>query len=710
MRRRSAHRPSRAAGRGGIASALLCCVVQLLLFQQEDADAFIVISLPSSVSPRPRSLDVTETRPFCMRVLGMSTNSGGAKSGNTTPNDDDGDDESPPSLTVVVVGGGWAGFSAADALASSSTKNQKIQIHLLDASPRGPGGLASGGWRSPKLGLPVEAGIHGFWREYRNTFATMERLGLDLDRVLTPYTPSLLVSSSGRVALAPVLGGAKKATSSSRIDSTAPTTTIDDWTNPSRVAKQLAELLPPPLDVALLSEFNPDSPLTVVDRLSGIGLLGAWADFGPEDDASWLRYDTVSAESLFRQTVSPQLYTELVTPLLHVLPMTPGYDCSAAAALSCFHAFALQAAGAFDVRWCRGSISEMIFDPWVEQLQQQQQQQQDSSCTKTTTGAAVEIRGSARVTSITENTAAAGATTGETNKKDESSSASQKPYTVTLNDSSDTIDCDAVILAVGATAAGRLIDACPPLLALPGKYRDQWKQLRGITCVAVRLFLKFMPRSLVEAMKDTPVTVCGPKVGNLPLLVETGFCIYDLTRLQDWCGSSSSSPSSSSLEMTAVVEVDYFRADAIAALDDASIVDLALQSIEAALDVQCLDRKLVVDAAIVRARSAVSHFCVGSASLSPPVKLTKGLYMCGDWVDRRGHASWSTEKAVVTGRQAAAAVALDFKLDCDNTDVIPAAPDTPQLAELRRVSTLTRKLGLIQPKSFPMPPWASLAK
>ena len=152
--------------------------------------------------------------------------------------------------------------------------------------------------------------------------------------------------------------------------------------------------------------------------------------------------------------------------------------------------------------------------------------------------------------------------------------------------------------------------------------------------------------------------------------------------------------------------MDFFRADAIAALDDdASIVDLALQSIEAALEVDRLDRKLVVDAAIVRARSAVSHFCVGSAALSPPVKLTKGLYMCGDWVDRRGHASWSTEKAVVTGRQAAAAVALDFKLDCDNTDVIPAALDTPQLAELRRVTTLARKVGLIQPKSFPMPPW-----
>ena len=130
-------------------------------------------------------------------------------------------DESP--LTVVVVGGGWAGFTAADALASMASPpavdadgrqqqpkqpaaDVSIKIHLLDASPRGLGGLA-GGWQTRRRQLPVEAGIHGFWREYRNTFDVMEHsIGLDLDQVLTPYTPSLLVSSSGRVALAPVLG------------------------------------------------------------------------------------------------------------------------------------------------------------------------------------------------------------------------------------------------------------------------------------------------------------------------------------------------------------------------------------------------------------------------------------------------------------------------------------------------------------------------
>jgi NADPH-dependent 2,4-dienoyl-CoA reductase/sulfur reductase-like enzyme len=106
-------------------------------------------------------------------------------------------------LRVVIIGGGWAGFSAADALSASK---DDVEIILLDASPRGPGGLAAG-WRSPSPKRSVEAGIHGFWREYRNTFAVLERLGLEVNEVLTPYILYILVfGESGRVPLAPVLG------------------------------------------------------------------------------------------------------------------------------------------------------------------------------------------------------------------------------------------------------------------------------------------------------------------------------------------------------------------------------------------------------------------------------------------------------------------------------------------------------------------------
>lgn len=549
---------------------------------------------------------------------------------------------------VVVVGGGWAGFTAADTLARASSN---VSVTLLDASQRGPGGLA-GGWRTPKTGRPVEAGIHGFWREYRNTFAMIENIGLDLDDVLTNFTPSILVSENGRVALAPVLGNTMDKPNHLQADNL-------DWSNPRSLLEQIAPLLPSPLDVALLADFNPDSELSIADRISGIGLLGAWSDFIQEDRDSWERYDKISAENLFRSiaSISPNLYRDLVAPLLHVLPMTPGYDCSAAAALSCFHFFALQSRGAFDVRWCRGSISERIFNPWVEKLRES-----GNVC----------IQGSARVTSIEHYG-------GE--------------YTVMINNKVS-VTCDAVVLAVGATAAGRLIDSCPPLQKIPN-LASKWKELRGVSCVAVRLFFAELPPSLASAMSDSPVVVCGPNIGGAPQLVETGFCIYDLSRLQDDFKGGG----------FVGLEVDFFRADAIAKMRDGDIIKLTLDAVQTALGVESIDMELVEDSAVIRALNAVSHFCVGSASKSPPVRITNGLYICGDWVDRSGHASWSTEKAVVTGLQVANAIDRDFGLDCRQA-VIPAAADTPQLMGLRKAAKAWRNAS--PPRSFPVSPWLPL--
>ena len=220
----------------------------------------------------------------------------------------------PSRRHVIVVGGGWAGYTTAAALSTSSD----CSVTLLEASPRATGGLA-GGWRT-KGGRPIEAGIHGFWREYQNTFAEMRRAGVDPDSVLSDFTPSVLFSKNGRVATAPVL--AAPPTTSSQSPSP---------TNPNELLGRLAALLPAPLDTALLADFDADR-LSPLDRASAVGLLGAWADFEQEGEASWALYDKISAERLFKGLggVSPKLYDELVSPLLHVLPMAPGFDTSAA--------------------------------------------------------------------------------------------------------------------------------------------------------------------------------------------------------------------------------------------------------------------------------------------------------------------------------------------------------------------------------------------
>ena len=158
---------------------------------------------------------------------------------------------------------------------------------------------------------------------------------------------------------------------------------------------------------------------------------------------------------------------------------------------------------------------------------------------------------------------------------------------------------------------------------------------------------------------------------------------------------------------------DFHRADEIAELDDDAAVALALRAAAAALEVApgVLAPSMVVDRAVVRARRAVSHFNVGSAALSPGVRLDGikgGLYACGDWVDRTGHASWSTEKAVVTGRQAAAAVAVDLELGGVDAAVRPAEPDTAPLAALRTLAQGARAAALGADALPPPAPWAAL--
>jgi hypothetical protein len=105
---------------------------------------------------------------------------------------------------------------------------------------------------------------------------------------------------------------------------------------------------------------------------------------------------------------------------------------------------------------------------------------------------------------------------------------------------------DAVVLAVGATAAARLRASSPLLQAQLST--SGFDRLRGITCVAVRLYLTpasyrtaglgggafdstLLPPNAASAMVASPVLVAGPAIGGLPELRETGFCVYDLQRL-----------------------------------------------------------------------------------------------------------------------------------------------------------------------------------
>lgn len=244
-------------------------------------------------------------------------------------------------------------------------------------------------------------------------------------------------------------------------------------------------------------------------------------------------------------------------------------------------------------------------------------------------------------------------------------------------------------------------------------------KLRGVTCVAVRLFLQpdskvtsglsggeydktQLPPKLANAMKDSPVTVCGPGIGGFESLTETGFCIYDLQRMHEEFAVKDVDQGNN---RTAVLEIDFYRADSIADMNDDEVVNLALQTIAATYKISPLEKKSVIDFAVLRARSAVSHFAPNSASYSPEVKIGSGIYACGDWIDRKGHASWSTEKSVVTGRQAALALSIDFSLKNSACDVIETIPDTAALTALRKSTKVLRNIIPPPDNTAPPSPW-----
>ena len=279
------------------------------------------------------------------------------------------------------------------------------------------------------------------------------------------------------------------------------------------------------------------------------------------------------------------------------------------------------------------------------------------------------------------------------------------------------------MLAIGAVAAGRLAASSPALSSLP--LTKSFHKLRGVTCIAVRLFLKphyiisknlkggsysktQLPPDVANAMIDSSVAVCGAGIGDISELKETGFCIYDLQRMHEEFSVDYYNINSVALaDQAAVLEVDFYRAELFVDISDAQIVKLTLKAVSAALNTKLIETDIVLDSKVVRARDAVSHFAPSSALYSPNVKLENGIYIAGDWVDRTGHASWSTEKSVVTARQAAFVVSKDQGLKYSSCKVIPAPEDTHLLSALRKSAKLLRTV--LPPKTLPPSPWV-LAK
>ena len=141
-----------------------------------------------------------------------------------------------------------------------------------------------------------------------------------------------------------------------------------------------------------------------------------------------------------------------------VLPMAPGEEVSAAAALSLLQFFALEHQADFDVRWLKASLTQAIFVQWVDRLEE--------------IGATVQRGKRVNAVSVDE-------------------ARTRRVTSVACADGS-VYDADAVVMAVGISGAKAILRGCPALGELPEFAGISL--LRGVDVAALRLWL---PRKLI---------------------------------------------------------------------------------------------------------------------------------------------------------------------------------------------------------------------
>lgn len=503
---------------------------------------------------------------------------------------------------IVVIGAGWAGLGATYHLAQ-----QGYDVTLLEAGAY-PGGLVAG-WKTTQ-GRSVEAGIHGFWYPYRNIFSLVDQLGL---QPFTDWTRSAQYSPAGLEVESPIFQA-------------------EPW-------------LPTPLGTFLYPNFR---RLPLSDRLSALPLLYALIDFDNSDEA-WRRYDPVTARELFKQFgVSARLYRDSFEPMLLVGLFAPGEQCSAAAALGMLYYFILAHQPNFDVVWCRGTVGELIFRPWLQRIEQ----------------LGGRVLTNRRVTDIVlENS--------EQNGDRLAAPAQSYLRAKAVICGEERFAADGVIFAVGVTGMQKIVSNSSSLGRLP-----QFCNLMNLSAVdvlATRLWF------------DRKVKVPLPSNACFGFDATTGWTFFDLNALHnEWQDASGS-----------VIEADFYHANQLLPLDNEQIVAKVQRDL--ATCVPEFRTATVVDSSVIRLPRAVTHFAPGSyASMLPGTTCIENVWMSGDWIVNR-HGSWSQEKAYVTGLEAANQVIAQFRMGTPAA-IIPVEPDEAHIQLARWLNQSARKsIGQLLP-------------
>ncbi|KAJ4715951.1 Phytoene desaturase [Melia azedarach] len=487
-------------------------------------------------------------------------------------NSDQINDRKSKKKKIVIIGSGWAGLGAAHHLCK-----QGFDITVLD------GGNGFGG--------PDDVCMQGFWYPYQNIFSLVDELGI---KPFTPWMKSAQYSEEGLEVEFPIF--------------------------------QDLSQLPTPLGTLFYSQF---SRLPLVDRLTTLPLMAAVIDFDNTDTA-WRKYDSITARELFKQFgCSERLYGDVIDPLLQVGLFAPAEQCSAAATLGILYYIILAHQKNFDVLWCRGTLREKIFVPWIDSMRSR-------GC---------EFLDGRRVTGLSYDE--------ETGRISE------------VVCGKETYNADAVILAVGISTLQELIMNSAVLCT-----REEFLKvlnLAGIDVVIVKL--RFDRKVIIPNASNA----CSGFGGSF------AWTFFDLNQIYDEHKDDS----------VTVIQADFYHANELLPLNDEQVIAKAMSNLSKCI--KDFNTATVIDQEIRRSPRSLTHFFPGSykymmrGSTSFP-----NLFMAGDWITTR-HGSWSQERSYVTGLEAANRV-VDYLEDGSFAKIIPVEEDEPHIEALRSLNRRLNEL------------------
>lgn len=369
-----------------------------------------------------------------------------------------------------------------------------------------------------------------------------------------------------------------------------------------------------------------------------------------QDEETYARYDAMTARELFRKAgVSAKLYSEFLQPILLVTLFAPGEQLSAAAALGALYYYVLAHQADFDVCWCKGSVAEAIFKPWLEQMNSQ-------GC---------RVLGNNRVVDVIHD--------------DESNKITG---IVAMDGSGEraVYDADVVVFAVGVQAMQRIVASSPALAGRPEFATIS--NLGTVDVLATRLWL------------DRRVLLKNPSNVLAGFEPTSGATVFDLNALQDEFAN----------EPGSVFEVDFYHANQLLPLTDDAVVKKVMKEYLTRCE-SGFEGSKVIDSSVLRFKGAVTLFGPGSHQHMPSTTTSfQNVFMSGDWLQQgpgaHGARGLSQEKAFVTGLLAANAAASSLGLK-SQVEVIPVEEDEAHItagkSAAQALSQAARSLGLRSP-------------